>query len=308
MVSAAMAPSLCQTWQPGIYFPAPGSEPPHYFSATNARASATIVPYQTNPQGYTYVEDAYLWLNNEIVYHYHQPEGEPPPMSVGLGVVFDSTHFTHGSYLTVKATYVDSHGDAYEASSGGPVKNSAVIAAFPDKSGYPQQAALQAKYYLHDPWVGNVTVGGSFAPQDFIDALVGSSIVFYAGHGNTSIFQCGKFWIGQGGHPFETYVKPMGSVEYWDSGDPTSVRTLPIESNRAAQMGTGYPPYNSTNIPPITLAFYSPATAEAIRISSDSVCPMLIGGVGWWTRRIPVLHPRFICRIIRKSPRPSCRA
>lgn len=177
--------------------------------------------------------------------------GEPIPMSVGLGVMFDSTHFGNGSTVVVKAEYWDNHGSYYQNEGATVVKNSALLAAFPESD--MLAARWEADLRLVSPFFGKQLLVGEWDPIEFCESLAGHSIVFAPTHGHNgtigSLFAA-KMWPTS----YTTSVRPFGNDTYI-LGHPTWIQSAGLESRRVAQMGSGLPPYNSTHQPPIWIAY-----------------------------------------------------
>lgn len=226
---------------------------PYYFRGTNCRASGVIVPFQTDPPIYTYVQHAELSINGLVVATYDQPAGEPIPMSVSLSAMFDSTHFLHLQSIEVKMAYWDNEGNYFDETGTSYVDNGVVLAQYPDASiGNPAGivgGVLPIANFSHFP------LYGSWGPDDFVNGLSAGDVVFYSGHGSQDLIQAGKWWDPE----HDTLVVPFGDDRYY-LDHPAWLWQSGVEPHRVAQMGSfgnpdGYPPYNSTHVPDIYLAY-----------------------------------------------------
>jgi hypothetical protein len=91
--------------------------------------------------------------------------------------------------------------------------------------------------------------------MDFVNSLSGANIVFAATHGEPSRFYAGQEFYDGEGTEFATHVYPYGYDRYDIVGHPTWLEGVGVEPYRSPQIGSGYPPYNSTGNPPLNLAF-----------------------------------------------------
>lgn len=249
---------------------------PYYFSGTACRATATIVPFQVPASGYEYVRRARLYVNNVLVDSYDQVPGEPIPMSVSMAAMFDSTYFQHGTLCTVKAEYWDNLETYYHAESQSLIRNSALMAAYPEPEHY--SARFFAEQCFAWPSFYPALMGGAWDPQQFVDAMNERSIIFVSTHGYYETFFAGKEWVGD--ITYTTYVKPSGPNTYI-LGYPAWLQSTSVEPNRIAQMGGGLPPYNTTQNPPITFAFIISCVTGATNAFSTFLHPYQNAYGGW---------------------------
>jgi hypothetical protein len=210
------------------------SAEPKYFSGTNARASG---------QGYTgglvngqqvYVVTAALKLNGTVVRSYQHVSGEPKVSAINLAVMFDSSHFAHGSTVTGEFVFLDSTGTWRQDDMQAPVKNRLISYGHHEPLQQPRGApvpvsVLSSQNYtttLHDAdgWTGPMMLGD----------MDGATVVHYSGHGSPSAYN----------DDVDVAVYAVGSLT-----------TPAVIAFRLGQMGSGYPPFNSTGAPPIAFAF-----------------------------------------------------
>lgn len=192
---------------------------PNYWSGTNCRAG-----------GWAQVGEpilaAQLLLNGELVNEWvlANPE-ETPPMAFFLKSMFDSSHFPNGTAVNVTFRVLTWPSGWWEGNSDPDpiVKNKAMMfedPAPPEPDPVPTVRDLISgkNYSLH--W----NDGPAWTNLDYRNAMSGSNLIFYAGHGAPSV---------------HTAPSPPGMTPGL------------YESERAIINGYGLPPFNSTHQPQV---------------------------------------------------------
>lgn len=262
---------------------------PYIFSGTACRASGQLGP--ATEEGIPIWME--LYLNDERVARWdagddalaalgfgpdnaaHGPlEFSLPSIPRSLAVIFDSTQFVDGATVTVRFEAQTGVGH-FSASGQAIVKNRILLAEHPDMSG----AIAVAGDLDHYPTFGQTYMYGAWTPRQFGNNLSGASVVFAATHGNPTSFAAGKKWQ-DGSVSHSTFVGPYG-----DDGHvvrhPEWENYIGVEPYRSPQMGSGYPPFNSTQNPPITLAFIS-ACETGKQQDFIRFCLPYMNGYGKW--------------------------
>lgn len=230
-------------WVPGPANPGPGSTPmPYYFSATNCRASGVI-----NPVAYRNIVWIWLSINDEVVKEEY-PDWNG--LSVGLGAIFDSTHFQPGSTVTVSIDGMDDFGDFYHAEGSSIVKNRALL--YDGIGGIWFTASLISTllpttkwnvFTKQAPWTANDVF---YQMEDPASNRI-CTILNLSCHGNVS-----TSGIGMLAAPLNAVNDPPPSETFWSIHNPAWPAELDFLSERQADMtvNTPYPPFNvSENIP-----------------------------------------------------------
>lgn len=237
----------------------PGYGMPNYFSGTNSRVNMTV---GTTPGGIKRVE---FRIGGELVWEADYPNPALPPYIVTVAtqkaVMFDSTRFAPGNNLSVEVKVWSWTAPFRSFSQVSPVKNAVLLAKHPDPEifGDPPQVV----YYELGPSRFNFGFEyGEWTPRDFVDGLSGKSVVYVCSHGQSNRFAAGKLWD-DGETEYPTYVQPYGNDVYV-VGYPEWQERVGVEPFRIPQMGSGYPPFNSTGNPPITLVFVSSCSTAAL--------------------------------------------
>ncbi|MGE0002459.1 MAG: hypothetical protein AB7F50_00750 [Fimbriimonadaceae bacterium] len=168
---------------PGAWVPGYQAPEPHYFSGTNARAGG---------QGYTgglvngqqvYAATAVLKLNGEAVRTYQHIPGEPQTSAIHLAVMFDSSHFSHGSTVTVEFVFLDSTGTWRQDDMQAPVKNRLISYGHHEPLHQPRPAAMPVSYFGGLNYSTMLRDGGGWTGLDMLLDLDGASTVHYSAHG-----------------------------------------------------------------------------------------------------------------------------
>ncbi|GIK31440.1 MAG: hypothetical protein BroJett009_04320 [Armatimonadota bacterium] len=220
-------------------FPATG-DMPKYFSGANNRASAKATVNGTT-LGITRWE---LWLNDQKT-----AEADVPPGPLGLylhevapAIMFTSTKFPPGTNISIVLKVWTTDGpDPVEAWSA-PVPKKDIAAIFGRSEWEDPPTAPTAGAHATKPHVqsANYDVSRFFVSPGWnvanVQEALGECSLFYAStHGDVEKFQTDLD---------EQFVWAMEQY-----GNPN------VLSLRTAAIGTGLPPFNSTERPPITIAF-----------------------------------------------------
>lgn len=228
---------------------------PNYWSSTNCRANVSTGIFG-NRIGYSHLrmslKDALTGETQNFDKYLDYPDGVLYNQSASIGVTFDSTHFSNGRIVELSAEAWDVFGNHYGPIAGSAtVKNVALLASHPDPDISPDPA-ITVKDII-GPQFGKVyMIRGSWTPLDFVNNLNGASVVFVGTHGTPDNFYAGKEWYVNGEVFSNTFVYPSGSDNYV-IGHSTWLQSVGILPRRSAQMGYGYPPYNSTSVPAVAL-------------------------------------------------------
>jgi|GEM_PF-1692871 len=223
----------------GFRFPATG-DMPKYFSGANNRASAKATVNGTT-LGITRWE---LWLNDQKT-----AEADVPPGPLGLylhevapAIMFTSTKFPPGTNISIVLKVWTTDGpDPVEAWSA-PVPKKDIAAIFGRSEWEDPPTAPPAGAHATKPHVqsANYDVSRFFVSPGWntanVQEALGECSLFYAHtHGDVEKFQTDLD---------EQFVWAMATY-----GDPN------VLALRTAAIGSGLPPFNSTEKPPITIAF-----------------------------------------------------
>ncbi len=193
---------------------------PNYWSGTNCRASG----WAQIGEG---IYAAELSLNGEPVETWIAPDPEILPLSVGLKVMFDSSHFSNGTEVEVTYRVWGLWSGMHEAKSNPDpvVKNKLMMFEDPDTSDdgpdpVPTVYGLMAgkNYAMH------AEDGHFWSSDDFRAAMWGSNVIFFSGHGAEA-----------------HHTSPI---------NPWMTHAM-YQSERTAINGTGLPPFNSTIYPQV---------------------------------------------------------
>jgi hypothetical protein len=227
--------------QEGAFAPPPGQQVPYYFSGTNCKAAGQVVAIQ-NPWNWfpEHMVLAELKLNGEVVDSYFYDPMQPIPMIVNLDVRFDSSHFPYGTVLNVELTGIDNIGTQYYDNYQAVVKNRVVALNQPSITTYVPPLSNAALGFWSYPYLSNY---GSIYHDNYawIDAeqfsfQSGSNVLIIGAHGNSS---------------------PSHTTGFHDGGSGGMAWVLPPEAEVAQQqnIGTGLPPNNSSQNPPLNLVY-----------------------------------------------------
>lgn len=192
MANATLAmAALFSQGQPGgfgVFVPAGDGPMPSYFSGTNCRASG-------NAQIGEPIIAAVLTLNGEIVAEYAHsgsPE-EPLPMSMGLAVMFDSSHFPSGSVVEVKFwVYGLFTQQWYSASRSRATWNWAMMYEHPDPGISPDAVSVVFNEMSGQNYWLILHNGGQWTPAQYFSSMEGANVVFCATHGAPSVHEAGN--------------------------------------------------------------------------------------------------------------------
>lgn len=128
---ALLLPCQAMPQAQGALVPDYGITMPYYWSGTNCRAIGNlyVLPPPTGG-GAAFFTDAALLIGSQVVRTWSH--GDTPYQQVMLAVMFDSTHFLHGTNLAVSILGHDNYGREYFASNTSVVSNSARCWTFPE--------------------------------------------------------------------------------------------------------------------------------------------------------------------------------
>lgn len=235
--------------------PADFSTMPLYFSGAACRASGIVEA----GDGIGPVIWMDLFINGDLVAHWDWFQDTPFPPA-GLQVMFDSSHFAHGSTVLVEFDAYFEGGGSTHASGSSAVKNSAVlygrndfeVTGHVDQKGFPAViGSLAASNY--DTPVTVTTLG--WADYNFLAALESDKNVSYVHtHGEAATLMPnlpfpvpGAAWITS---DYDELSNPPGPVSQF------YVDALEVYASRQLAIGSGnLPPYNPSGKPPLNIAF-----------------------------------------------------
>ncbi|MCC6351611.1 MAG: hypothetical protein IT202_03790 [Fimbriimonadaceae bacterium] len=242
---------------------------PYYFSGTNSRASFYAhVVYPT-----LHIARAQLVLikgsEETIVIDQTIPiSGQPPKWiylsEISLYCMFDSTHYFPGDIVRVEMRiYADGQWwtDHYDVI----VKNRILLAQHPDPGIFGEPALVASDTI--GPTYERPTLFGDWSPAAFCSGMASTNAIYYNGHGTPNSIKAGLVIDG-----LPTRVLPYG--------DPTPVFGS-VEYDRIAQIGSGVPPFNSTQQPGINLA-YLESCRSGVTNNFIRFCYPYMNGYGFW--------------------------
>ncbi len=182
----------------------------------------TPPPGQTNPAWLTIVQ---LWVgypgSEELVRTWTQGP-EIPVQIVSLAVMFDSSHFINSSYISVKITATDTYARNYQATAEAVNKNRATCWNHPDADAVPGgNGADVAEANLLSMNYSAVAFHGNWTPP-LVTSQVFGSVAYFNTHGD---------------------------VNYLETGDGLDFFGIDYLYSRGLRNGTGFPPFNSTELP-----------------------------------------------------------
>ncbi|MEQ1821890.1 MAG: hypothetical protein ABL949_05240 [Fimbriimonadaceae bacterium] len=214
---------------PTIQIPAGGGPMPNYFSGTNCRASGSA-------QLGSGVEHAELYLIGNGVATLvasFVSDDEQLPMSISLAAMFDSSHYSPGTTLSVKLSVKCANiAQPYVLTAGSvPVKNRLIVYEYPDPNIAPVGTII-AGHMANK----NYTVYGTgnslfWSAQTYLGDLSGATASVCSTHGNVPFH-----WSGTNDNIYPT-SNPYNYLAY---------RTSQIGSTSAPN---GLPPFNSGQPP-----------------------------------------------------------
>lgn len=218
--------------------PAGGAPMPPYFYSTNNHVSGNAMVGPADGRGPRYFVYACLKVGGYTVDEYIHIVGEPQPMSIGGEATFDSTVFGNGTQLVVRFEAIDSYGVVYEAEDSAPVKNKIGLAQVDEWNDYLNTDGIERTRVLMENlgWDIHELSTMDWNPADLYDLFSGAGIYHIGVHGDVD-----RHW-----------------TDNWDEvlAQPFMINAIPNYFDwRASMNGTGLPPHNSTNIPPVTFAF-----------------------------------------------------
>jgi hypothetical protein len=220
--------------------------PPRYFAGTNCLASGEAFEFPANTQ----VMAQRLYIRGVCV----KEMGPSDPNSethVGLAVRFDSSWFQEGwldgydqslvvryevDLKDIETGTVTTHSGSMNA----PLKNRLVKGCH---SQYDPWVGMNVNHYLNNLpgyQIVEPVNASSFDAKDWLDSLDGANALFIATHSN-------EFW--HESRTIGSHVHTGGPIP--PQAPPTFNNNPSHLSARIAQLGSGIPPYNSSNVPPI---------------------------------------------------------
>lgn len=255
--------------------PASPTEPmPNYWSGTNCRASAVAILAGGGSYAITRLQ---MKIGGIIVFDQtrpYDPEDPPVPNKWFLHMMFDSTHFSDGSSVSIVVTAWDQLGRAFVS----PTRSAVVY----------NWAALLARYDLDvdakawsssssswvepiDPYawrcsditssvfaasnikVTSVTNSLGWTDADLLPQLQTCTAFWVYSHGNSDTINGGFFETDRRDAHFET-TPPSLSPQLMRGGYSNLPNHVPTQPTRSLAVGSGgVPPFNS-GFPPINLA------------------------------------------------------
>ena len=249
--------SYAQSTGPFCSVPAGGAPMPHYFYSTNNHISGNAMVGPTDERGPRYFVYACLKVGGYIVDEYIHILGEPQPMSIGGQATFDSTVFGNGTQLVVRFEAVDSYGVVYEAQDSAPVKNKIGLAQVDEWNGYSNTDGIEETRLAMQNlgWDTHELSTADWDPVDLRTLFTGSGIYHVATHG----------------------LITQHLTDNWDDVLAEPDLLFPYFPNyvdwRASINGNGYPPHNSTDIPPVTFAFLDACHAGTTNAFNSILLP-----------------------------------
>lgn len=241
---------------------------PLYWSGTNCRASISVIALRDSGC----FKRARFYIRNgsgqDPVYEANWGGPGMPP-TFGITMMFDSTHFSYATPITVELQMTDQYNNVFSYSYSAPVKNCAVLyglAEFEQSINPLLHGAAAGLEHLPDmnyDYREKRTAGWSFT--NLIEDLQPSNIFYVNSHGGHT-----------NDHPLDPDGLPSVNERYWfitslkegnDKEMTERVLGMPpligmsgywwyaLYGHISAKIGTGVPPHNSTGKPPVNLAF-----------------------------------------------------
>lgn len=176
---------------PGAYVPGPNMPMPHYFTGTYNWVHGYVKPLPppnpTDPP--TQLEWIKLHVNGQQVKEI-QRDPNAIHLAMQISAVVDSTHFAHGSTLTVTVTAMDEHDRFYIDSDSAPITN--VFRSYQHQDA-GVNTPVQTMLALAIPGYSYFTrIGSGWSLADVMSAHSETSAAFFATHGATSLVQAGS--------------------------------------------------------------------------------------------------------------------
>jgi hypothetical protein len=251
-----------------LYLP-DDSPVPHYFSGTNSRVHA--YGHVTNGTlGITHVR---VWIGpgDPIIDEEIPPEPIPYVYDIQLRIMFDSTRFDDGAQVQVTVELTDSDEHVNSQTMTVPVYNKVSLFGRHDMDVQPLYWENGQYVFRGQECYGVPTVEAYFRPLGDLNyhrarvnttlgwdkyAMlpgVGDSNVFYVHtHGDET-----SFWTDKNDYHFAYPNPPTIAPEnaYALTVPSGDLHGFALKPTRIAANGSGLPPFNSTGIPPVNLAF-----------------------------------------------------
>ncbi len=267
--------------QSGAHVPAYQAPMPNYFSGTNYRAMGEIYPYPppVGSSGSVSIVDTQLYVGGELVRSWTRGPEDQINYPLSLAVMFDSSRFAANSIIHVRFTGHDNFGRFYDSDIDDPGNDA------PNKN----WATLYGRYdfevaYIYKNSAGQFVIPGG--PEEQYRALPPARASLLAmsyqirkqetslGWSALDLYpyakECNVLLINS--HSNSTFMNSDTNdlwLQYW--GQPVTIKNIygttvptgaPADSiglltNRIEANGIGLPPFNSTGLPPINIAFMS---------------------------------------------------
>lgn len=216
---------------------------PNYFSGTDSRFSVSTGIFGNNI-GYNWFKVTMTCngesLSHEVTLTY--PNNLYYNQHANISAMFDSSHFPDGATVTVTAQVTDVFGNYYAPKSASTsVKNKVLIAEHPDLIDGAETTSAE---FIGQNYGQNLLDNGFWTPSAYFQQMNGCNVIYGSVHGNVDEHASGNYPSATA--PDRVYT---GAVSYSPPRSPN------YDVERASQLGTGYPPFNSTSQPPIKFMF-----------------------------------------------------
>lgn len=232
---------------------------PYYFSGTDCRASGEAVCPGLVEGEANWMVEAWLSLNGQDLKYWQKPPSEPGSTSKGLSLFFDSTRFPPGTSIEVRFKANDSHGNFYEDAGSATVKNAVVALNLYAFNGI--EGGLGA-WMVEDRLTGLnysqfIDLGPTWEKESVAFHQQHNNVYYVNSHGAQGIKHETNGIADYGGQEVAEVVYSFAASDSYDifKGDT---------------MGTGFPPFNSTENAPTFFAHLDFCTAmENVPRASD---------------------------------------
>lgn len=184
-----------------------------------------------------------------MVRSYQHVSGEPQVSAINLAVMFDSSHFTHGSTVTVEFVFPDSNGTWRQDDMQAPAKNRRISFGQSDPNQLPRGAPIPVGFVSGLNYSTKLRDADGWSGDDLLNDMDGATVVHFSGHG---------------------YGDHFGADSGADSGaDVYAVENNSVLESRMAQMGSGLSPFNTTHSPPISPSFLNSCACGSSSIGTS---------------------------------------
>lgn len=243
---------------PGAYVPGYGNPMPYYFSGTNCRAQGEVVA-DFGPQGQVgYIVYAALTLEDsagEITVDSYLDTGEPHLSHVTLAASFDSSHFPHGALVPVRIRAWDQFNREYFSIGVTETVNRALLYNYPFLQA-GSYGASEAQSHMSDRnYDLSTKLDNAWTRESLIADLETCSLLYVATHSE----------------PKKQWNPPPPGITYplW-SDPPDDPNYLDL---RMEDVGSGLPPLNSTQEPPIWFFWLDSCLAGGTNAFNSALWP-----------------------------------